>query len=285
MRLIECGSPYHKQVAGSPIKSVHSFLAEINTLVTSPPMMQERLYFRGDEETLKPHIGKAWYYGDKGGPDSLISYEWRLLHRFRRFTNPHVNVDNAWWETLFLARHHGLPTRLLDWSTNPLVALYFALGLRAINEKPSGVLTQKYVWAISLHPVRADIDVLKSCNNPLDLTEIPLVGGASKMDAGHEALKIVFPVYNSHRITAQHGIFTWQSNPGLSIDSYAQKPTTLPDQNLDIAKLYCWSVPTELAEVTSLMQELRAVGIDAATISPDLDGVCRSLVEAQLLFG
>jgi len=41
------------------------------------------------------------------------------------------------WEWYFLMQHSGLPTRLLDWSENPLVGLYFALANEAAKTKAS----------------------------------------------------------------------------------------------------------------------------------------------------
>jgi hypothetical protein len=261
---------------------VPSFIDAINKVASGP-----RFYFRGDGDKLIPHIGKPWYYGKRGPKILNRNQEWQFLHRFRRFANPQVTTDSALWEALFLARHHGLPTRLLDWSTSPLVALYFAIDIRSENREPSSALPEKYVWAMVLRPARdrADIDVLARRSDPLRPERIPLVradGSRDWMVFYHDAVKIVNPVYNSARITAQRGVFTWHSDPWRGLEDYLG--TTLPEQNLDIATLYRWSVPNDLDARTRLMEELHRVGVDARSLSPDLDGVCRSLVNTELLF-
>jgi hypothetical protein len=108
-------------------------------------------------------MGIPWRFGAGRAPHSplgrekvLASSEAALFsawkRRARQFVLPDLDSD---WEWLALAQHHGLATRLLDWTCNPLVAAFFSICHEGDDDS--------VVWAFRAHRVAspADCDVLE----------------------------------------------------------------------------------------------------------------------------
>ena len=84
--------------------------------------------YRGTRHALTPLYTSLDRLGGTSPPHTKADLEEHVLRNFIRYSRPHVDQARPHdaWEMLITAQHHGVPTRLLDWSYSPLVAAFFA---------------------------------------------------------------------------------------------------------------------------------------------------------------
>jgi FRG domain len=86
------------------------------------------LWYRGCGKSAYPLLPSLYRHERLKAPDELADLERQLMTRFRQRSIPyHSRSLTDDWDTLFFMQHYGVPTRLLDWTENPLIALHFAL--------------------------------------------------------------------------------------------------------------------------------------------------------------
>jgi hypothetical protein len=219
-------------------------------------------YLRGQSDVrwkLRPSIGRPREYGGKRLAKFDADKERLLFHRFRRTSYSYFRRTLSEWEALFLARHHGLPVRLLDWTSNPLVGLYWAC------EDQSKVTTDGALWLLRRGPGASDfLDVL----DPVNSSPLKVKG-----------IRTVVPLHVSPRITAQSGVMTIHDRPQIALEDLSR--ASLSASLCDIKALHRWVVPAK--SKASIVEELEKVGVNARTLLPDLDGLCLGLWRTEVV--
>jgi hypothetical protein len=242
---------------------------------------EAKLWYRGHSDIaywLRPSVGREQSYA---GQKRILKQdqEISLLHRFRRRSYPHVQRAMTAGEAIFLARHHGLPTRLLDWTANALVALYFT----CIEHAEGKNRKDGKLWAMRRRTGTIDLDAFELAQQKDEKELFKYLDRHPERVAPngtHRAIRMVHPFYNSPRLLAQDGAFTIHSNPRKAVEDYVGME--FPKNKLDIDGLWWWRVSSE--NKTSIVRELSGLGITHRTVFPDLDGIARSLWETEVLW-
>lgn len=226
--------------------------------------------YRGAAHATRPLLTSLDRLGGSHQPHTKAYLEDHILRNFIRYSRPHLDEARPHdaWELLIAAQHHGVPTRLLDWSYSPLVAAFFAT-------RPSrGEDGDRAVWrldwqavhrAFGLPPLALLISDLDSIAGEQDrLTPWKLF---ARRDGSPFACMLEPPSLDA-RIVAQGATFTLCSTTSMSFDAF------LEQQGLS-GTLTRYIIPK--ADVARLRDQLDLVGIDERRLFPDLDGVAAAI--------
>jgi hypothetical protein len=239
--------------------------------------LQERLFESSWQDHLQRHRSR---FAFRGMPDASESLETRLarvspsaerhlLRNFRKFARWSAVPGDSVWNWLTLAQHHGLPTRLLDWTFSPYVALHFATDHTEDFARDGVVWCIDYV-AAHRHLPRVLRTALDEESADVFTTEM-LASVAPTLERFDNLAKEPFLVFLDppsldERIVNQFALFSLLSGPDLSLDDWLAGRPELARRVVLPAGLK-WEVRDKLDQAN----------VTERVLFPGLDGLSRWL--------
>lgn len=239
------------------------------------------LWYRGCGSASHTLLSSLYRHRQARTPEDFADLERRLMTRFRQRSIPYHNRSLADdWDALFFMQHYGVPTRLLDWTENPLIALHFAVMGNGHRLSQKGVpLFDDHAAVWILDPESWNRQALKHQSyegGVLSPDDDALKGykPAPQFSGMHNNPVALYGSHNSTRIVAQRGAFTIFGR------------NTQPMETVRVSEKFppgCLvKVIVGKNRLATMRSSLLSHGVTESVVFPDLEGLAR---EIKRMFG
>lgn len=209
--------------------------------------------FRGSRRSVGWKLGPH-NLPPPGNYETLEKNRKQFVKRCKEFSDFSF-TEKDYWQSLFFAQHHGLKTRLLDWTSNPLVALYFAVEnvlSSCCDEVDYGV-----VWAVRVNKSRW-----------VEASDLPGYKGENPRFWTLDSWKMINPPLVNDRIIRQSGKFSYHPTSEFDDLSVLEREADEEFYKILIVDDKEGHNPTK-----KIRRDLGVMNVHHAALFPDFDGV------------
>jgi hypothetical protein len=196
-----------------------------------------------------------------------------LLRNFRKYAHDEGEYTDSVWDWLALGQHRGLPTRLLDWTYSPLVALHFATEAPDEHHGDAVVWCVNFVEANKRLPPKLKRIMVREASQTVTVEMLQAFKGLKEFDALARSPFLVFlePPAIDRRILNQFALFSLMSSPTAELDDWLSRHPALCRRVVIPNKLK-WEIRDKLDQAN----------VNERVLFPGLDGLTRWLTRYYL---